>query len=218
MSYYRDQIHFSKWNGHFSCGVTHPRAVIGLSRMQPKQQTLSSSPLEIFVVGSLAANLPALTFRSGRRGKPVLPPLCAWPLQQLLLQKDSPSDGMSFRWRLGCPVASGAFASAVAGALCAVGTVARIALIWHQSRTEMDYLLLVGSMQQAADYSSPKGWAGVIWAPSAYCDSIRSSCACLVCRHWENLWAQESHILNILSKYLLTVQVCMLLEVSPVVI
>lgn len=156
MSYYRDQIHF-KWSGHFPCGVTHPQAVIGHSRMQPKQQTLSSSPLEMFVVGSLAANLPALTFRSGRRGKPVLPPLCAWPLQQLLLQKDSPSGGMSFGWRLGCPVASGAFASAVAGALCAVGTVARIALIWHQSRTEMDYLLFNQEHGTICRLSIPKG-------------------------------------------------------------
>lgn len=123
--------------------------------------------LEIFVAGSLAANLSALTFRSKRRDKPLLPLLCAWPLQQLLLQKDSRSGGMSFGWRLWCPVAFGAFASAVARALCAVGTVARIALIWHQSCTEMDYLLLVGSMEQAADYLFPKGWPEVISSPVA---------------------------------------------------
>lgn len=152
----RDQIHF-KWSGHFTCGVTHPQAAISHSRVQPKQQTLSSSPLEIFVVDSLAADLPALTFRSGRRGRPVLPPLCAWPLQQLLLQKDSPSGGTSFGWRLGCPVASGVFASAVAGALCAVGTVARIALIWHQSCSEMDYLLFNQEHGTICWLSTPKG-------------------------------------------------------------
>lgn len=217
MNYYRDQIHF-KWSGHFFCRLTHPEAAISHSRMQPKQQTLSSSPLEIFVVGSLAAHLPALTFRSGRRGKPVLPPLCAWPLQQLLLQKGSPSGGMSFAWRLGCPVASEVFASAVAGALCAVGTVARIALIWTKAIQKWIISSLIRSMEQSAGYPSPKGWPGVISAPSAWCDSIRSSCVYLVCQHWENLWAQESHILHILSKYLLTVQVCMLLEISPVVI
>lgn len=48
------------------------------------------SSLEIFGAGSLVAILLALTFRSKRRGKSVLPLLCAWPLQQLPLWKDSP--------------------------------------------------------------------------------------------------------------------------------
>lgn len=42
-----------------------------------QEATVTPSSLAICGAGSLAANLLALTLRSERRGKPVLPPLCA---------------------------------------------------------------------------------------------------------------------------------------------
>lgn len=157
MSYYRDQIHLTQWSGPCPCGVTHPQAVISHSRTQPKQQTLSSSPLGISVVGSLTPNLPALLDIQVWEERQTCPAsVMCLTFEQLLLQ-DSPSGSMSFAWSLGCPVASGVFASAVAGALCAVGTVAKSALIWHQSRTEMDYLLFNQEHGTVCWLSIPKG-------------------------------------------------------------